>query len=72
MPLRIEVGPRDIKNGENGCIVPRNNLKKEIHKIDPENNYTGNKMILDDITEKMADKSWESMNNNIRSVKTDG
>jgi prolyl-tRNA synthetase len=69
VPLRIEVGPRDIKNGEM-VISSRYNLKKETQKMDPEKLVEDINKLLDDINRKMADKSWNSLNKNIRTVKT--
>lgn len=67
VPLRIEIGARDIQNGEM-VVLSRNNLQKETIKYDPEI-FTGKiKEILMDISQNMAHKSWENFNKNIRSV----
>ncbi|MCE5214187.1 MAG: proline--tRNA ligase [Methanobacterium sp.] len=69
VPLRIEVGPRDIQNGEM-VVFSRYNLNKETVKFDSEKLVQDINNLLDDITGKMADKSWKSLNKNIRSVKS--
>ena len=69
VPLRIEIGPRDIQNGEM-VIFSRYNLKKETQKMDPEKLVEDINKLLDNITRKMTDKSWNFLNENIRTVKT--
>lgn len=69
VPLRIEIGPRDIENGKM-VVVPRNTLKKEIQDYNKDT-YPGEiKELLEDISRQMADKSWENINNNIKRVNT--
>jgi len=67
VPLRIEIGARDIQNGEM-VVLNRNNLQKETIKYDPELFTEKINEILMDISHNMAHKSWENFNNNIRSV----
>ncbi len=67
VPLRIEVGPRDIKNNKI-VVMHRNNLKKEILDYNPENFTSNIKGILDDINYEMREESWNILNDNIRSV----
>lgn len=67
VPLRIEIGARDIQNGEM-VVLSRNNLQKETMKYDPQT-FTGKiDEILKNISQNMAHKSWESFNKNIRPV----
>lgn len=69
VPLRIEIGPRDIKNGEM-VIVKRNTLQKETLKINPETLIEDINSILIDITQGMKEKAWEILKENIRPVET--
>lgn len=67
VPLRIEIGARDIQNGEM-VVLSRNNLQKETMKYDPQT-FTGKiDEILKNISQNMANNSWESFNKNIRPV----
>jgi len=69
VPLRIEIGPRDIENGKM-VLVPRNTMEKEIRDYNKETYTSQIKKILDDISQEMADKSWETLNRNIKKVNT--
>ena len=69
VPLRIEIGPRDIENGKM-VLVPRNTMEKEIRDYNKETYTSQIKELLDDISQEMADKSWETLNRNIQKVNT--
>lgn len=67
VPLRIEVGPRDLEN-KKVVTYRRDTQEKEIIDYDQlaisETTYE----ILGDISLTMKDKAWESFENSIRSV----
>lgn len=67
VPIRIEVGPRDIKDNKI-VIVHRNNLKKEIMDYYPESFIDDIQRILHDVNHEMSEKSWKFLNENIRPV----
>ena len=69
VPIRIEVGPRDIKDNKI-VIVHRNNLKKEIMDYNPESFIDDIQRILHDVNNEMSEKSWKILNENIRSVES--
>lgn len=69
VPLRIEIGPRDIKNGKM-VIVSRNTLKKETLDYDPETFRFEIKNILGDITSNMGIKARDTLKSNIKPVCT--
>lgn len=67
VPLRIEIGPRDIENGEM-VIFCRNDLHKETLIYKPDTFAQEINEIIRDINLKMADKSWKILNKNIKTV----
>lgn len=67
VPLRIEVGPRDLKNNKI-VVMNRSNLKKEDLDYTRETFTSDVQNILDGINSDMKLKSWKSLNENIRSV----
>ncbi len=67
VPLRIEVGPRDIRDNKI-IVMHRNNLKKEILDYHPESFIEDIRRILHDINYEMREESWKVLNKNIRSV----
>jgi prolyl-tRNA synthetase len=69
VPLRIEIGPRDIKNNKM-VVVPRNSLEKKTLDYQEETLILTINTLLDDINQEMKDKAWERLKNNIRKVKT--
>ena len=69
VPLRIEIGPRDIENGKM-VVVPRNTLNKEIRDFNKDTYPTEIKKLLKDISQQMADKSWKTLNKNTKKVNT--
>ncbi len=69
VPLRLEIGPRDIKN-KNAVVFRRDKLEKEIINIESDTFIHNVNSILDDITENMKERAWGSFNAHIRSVET--
>jgi len=67
VPIRIEVGPRDIRDNKI-VIVHRNNLKKEIIDYNQASFIDDIQRILRDVNHEMSEKSWKVLNENIRSV----
>ena len=67
VPLRVEIGPRDIEN-KKIVVVPRNTLKKEIQEYHEDSYPNKIEELLENISRQMADKSWETINNNIKKV----
>ena len=67
VPLRLEVGPRDIENHK---IVTfrRDNKEKEIIEYDDSSIKSTVKEILDQISTNMKEKAWKSLESNIRYV----
>jgi len=62
-PLRIELGPRDLKNNK-AVLVRRDNLEKI--EIDLESDYVSKiEEIFQDISENMKNQVWEKMNGSI-------
>lgn len=69
VPLRIEIGPRDIENGKM-VLVQRNTMEKEIRDYNEDIYINEIKELLDDISKQMARKSWQTLNKNIKEVNT--
>ena len=67
IPLRIEVGPRDLEN-KKVVTFRRDTQEKEIIDYNPDAISENVNEILDDISLKMKDKAWKSFENSIRSV----
>ncbi|WP_048190830.1 proline--tRNA ligase [Methanobacterium sp. SMA-27] len=67
IPLRIEVGPRDLQN-KKVVTFRRDTQEKEIIDYDPSKISETINEIMDDVSLKMKDNSWEKLENNIRSV----
>jgi prolyl-tRNA synthetase len=67
VPLRIEVGPRDLQN-KKVVTFRRDTQEKEIVDYDPLSISENTFEILGDISLNMKDKSWKSFESNIRSV----
>jgi prolyl-tRNA synthetase len=67
VPLRLEVGPRDIENHK---IVTfrRDNKEKEVIDYDDSSISSTVKEILDQISMNMKDKAWKSLESNIQYV----
>lgn len=69
VPIRLEIGPRDIKNGKM-VVLKRNTLKKETLDYHPKTFTQKINETLIDISQEMGDKSWEILKENIKSVNT--
>ncbi len=69
VPLRMEIGPRDIEN-KNAVIFRRDKLEKETISIESDTFNEEIKSILDDISKNMKDKAWGSFNRFIRFADT--
>jgi len=67
VPLRIEVGPRDLQN-KKAVIYRRDTQEKKIIDYDPLTISETTFEILGDISLTMKDKAWEIFEKNIRSV----
>ena len=67
IPLRIEVGPRDLEN-KKVVTFRRDSQEKEIIDYNPDAISENVNEILDNISLNMKDKAWESFENSIRSV----
>ena len=67
IPLRIEVGPRDLEN-KKVVTFRRDTQEKEIIDYDPVTISDNVNEILDDISINMKDKAWKSFEKSIRSV----
>lgn len=69
VPIRIEIGPRDIENGT-FVVVPRNTKKKEFLDYDLEKITQQIQEKLDEISKEMLEKSWQTMKENINTVES--
>lgn len=69
IPLRMEIGPRDIEN-KNAVILRRDKLKKETISIASDEFIDKIKTLLNNISHDMKDKAWESFNKHIRDAET--
>jgi prolyl-tRNA synthetase len=69
VPLRMEIGPRDIEN-ENAVFFRRDKMEKGTISMAPDEFIDEIKKLLDDINHNMKNKAWESFNEHIRSAKT--
>ncbi len=69
IPLRMEIGPRDIEN-KNAVIFRRDKLEKETISIDSDAFIDDIKTILNKISQNMKDKAWISFNEYIKSAET--
>jgi len=69
VPIRIEIGPRDIENGT-FVVVPRNTKKKEFLDYDLEKITQQIQEKLDEISKGMLEKSWQTMKEDIKTVKS--
>ncbi len=67
IPIRIEIGPKDIKNDQ-AVLVRRDTLKKEIVKINKIDLSV--KELLKDIHKSMFDRATDFLKNNIHRVNT--
>lgn len=69
IPLRIEIGPRDIEN-KNAIIFRRDTLEKETVSIDSDTLIEEIRMILNDIGKNMRERAWNSFNTQIKTAET--
>ncbi len=67
VPLRIEVGPRDLEN-KKVVTFRRDTQEKEVIDYNPMAISETFNEILDNISLKMKDNAWKSFKNSIRSV----
>jgi prolyl-tRNA synthetase len=67
VPIRIEIGPKDIKNKQ-VVLVRRDTSKKEIVKIDEV--ISEIKSLMEDIHKNIFNKALDFLNNNTHKVKT--
>ncbi len=67
VPLRIEVGPRDLAN-KKVVTYRRDTQEKSIIDYEPESITETVNGLLNDISLNMKDNAWEIFNNSIRSV----
>jgi len=69
IPLRIEIGPKDIEN-ENAVIFRRDKMEKEIVNLESGDFAEYITTVVDDINEHMKNKSWDSFEKHAHSVET--
>lgn len=69
VPLRMEIGPRDIEN-KNAVIFRRDKLEKETISIESDVFIDDIKILLDNISQDMKDNAWKLFNGHIRSAET--
>jgi prolyl-tRNA synthetase len=67
IPLRIEIGPRDIAN-KKVVIVRRDKHEKKILDFNPESFVEDIEAVMQDINENMRSKAWETFNSKVRTV----
>jgi prolyl-tRNA synthetase len=65
VPLRLEIGPRDIEN-EKMVILRRDTLNKETIDYQEETLINDLNNILNEIKENLKNKAWNKFQNNIR------
>jgi prolyl-tRNA synthetase len=69
VPIRIEIGPRDIENGT-FVVVPRNTREKEFLDYDLDKIIKTVQEKLDIISKQMLEKSWKTFEENMKPVKS--
>ena len=69
VPLRLEIGPRDIKN-KKMVVLQRNTLQKNILDYEEDTLIETINSLLKDVSKEMADKAWEKLEENIKLVNT--
>ncbi len=69
IPLRIEIGPKDIEN-KSAVIFRRDKMERETIPLGLESFKEHIKAILDDINENMKDNAFQSFKNYIKSVRS--
>jgi prolyl-tRNA synthetase len=68
VPLRIEIGPRDLKEGKM-VLKRRDTLEKDFVEYQEEELVELVEDRLDKITQNLKEKAWEMLHENIREVK---
>lgn len=69
VPLRLEIGPRDIKN-KKVVTVRRDKREKKIINFNPKTFVEDINSIMQNINEDMRDKAWKTFNSNVKSVES--
>ncbi len=69
VPLRLEIGPRDIEN-KKMVTLRRDTMEKEIVDYREDALINDLNMILDDIARNLKEKAWENFQENIHPAKT--
>ncbi len=65
VPLRIEIGPRDLKN--NSAVIARRDTGEKF-KVDLDNITEKVTETLNSITSNLREKAWEKLNSSIKQV----
>ncbi len=65
VPIRLEIGPRDIEN-KKMVVLRRDTMEKETMDFNDETLTLDLHELLDDVTQNLKDKAWEKFNDNIR------
>ena len=69
VPLRLEIGPRDIEN-KKMMTLRRDTMEKESCDYQDETIINDINEILTDITQNLKNKAWQKFNENIRPAKS--
>ena len=69
IPLRLEIGPRDIEN-KNAIVFRRDTMEKGTISLDSNDFIPEINTLISEISQNMKDKAWESFNKHIRSAET--
>ncbi|OEC86767.1 MULTISPECIES: proline--tRNA ligase [Methanobacterium] len=69
VPLRMEIGPRDIEN-KNAVVFRRDKLEKDTISIESDDFIDEIKSTLSNITHDMREKAWGSFNKHLRDAET--
>lgn len=69
VPLRMEIGPRDIEN-KNAVLFRRDKLEKDTISIESDAFVGEIKSTLDIISHDMRKKAWQSFNKHLRDAET--
>lgn len=69
VPIRVEIGPRDIKNGK-FVLVKRNTKEKEFLDYDADTIAGTIRDKLSEINREIHDKAWQTLEENIRRVES--
>lgn len=69
VPIRVEIGPRDIKNGK-FVLVKRNTKEKEFLDYDADTITGTIQGKLEEISQEIRDLAWEKLEDNINKVES--